>query len=529
MNKAQLIDIEMKKIESLITDGQYEIALVALQAAQAKHPNDLTTQVNALGFLIDIGSGLGDQTMIRKAIDAGTDSLKRPIPEELKGLLPYWLGNGYLELFAIALKSNEIPRLLCSSPEIQNAKKFLRMAIATADSVDSEIQVRIHTNYANLLDNLGRRVEALLEYDKAINIDKNHLMARGNQGMALKAMAPLCGPYEIPTYVKAYQTLVSVNNDPDSNHLLDARARAIFQECAEMIEKGINNPDVLNMSTVHQRYDDSSMSEFERFYVSYCSEKSLFMNFHFVDCNCEASIVDPVFISHYGPLSDQKAAHELFKSFNQMKEDYMSARLMLVESQYRREDLDSISMRTLIADTYDYSAFNIYIAYLKAAFKQAYGILDKIAVFVNKRYGIGLCDRRIAFDAEPGDRSVWVDESGNPREKIVQANNIYLHALYDISSDFRNGTLLNVKVIRNALVHRKLTVQNPPTSKLSRAIGKESILYEDLLSETESLLQLVKAALIYLIAAVDRDISHQKKKHGDARGTFTLGNGQYLD
>ena len=127
------------------------------------------------------------------------------------------------------------------------------------------------------------------------------------------------------------------------------------------------------------------------FYIEFCSKHKLFLNFHIHEDNCEASIVDPIFISMITPIDDNETYNNLAKHINQIKEDYAIARLLLVQSQFKREDFDNISKRTTFVNTLDYSMFNIYVGLLKSAFKEAYNILDKISSkTVSTRFSGGL-------------------------------------------------------------------------------------------------------------------------------------------
>ena len=124
---------------------------------------------------------------------------------------------------------------------------------------------------------------------------------------------------------------------------------------------------------------------------------------------------------------------------------------MLVQSQIRRKDFDSISRRTTFINPLDYSQTNIYTGLLKSAFKEAFNILDKIAVFLNRYYNLGFNENAIYFD------SIWVnDKKKNPtiREEILKTENLRLYALYDIYKDFQSGYYQTMKDIRHALTHR---------------------------------------------------------------------------
>ena len=186
------------------------------------------------------------------------------------------------------------------------------------------------------------------------------------------------------------------------------------------------------------------------------------MNFHIHEYICEASINDPIFIRLSLPIDDKTTFFKLAKSINQIKEDYAVARLLLVQSQFRRDDMDSISKRTTFVNTPDsHSLSNIYVGLLKSSFKDAYNILDKIARFINEYFVSGIPDNENIYITQ---RKLWKDEIIKNKWKIKleikDSKNASLYALYDLALDFnpKTGYYTNLRRMRNKLVHEKLII-----------------------------------------------------------------------
>jgi LA2681-like HEPN len=185
----------------------------------------------------------------------------------------------------------------------------------------------------------------------------------------------------------------------------------------------------------------------------------------------------------------------------------------LVQSQFRRQDFDSISKRTTFVNPLDYSQTNIYTGLLKSAYKEAFNILDKISVFLNQYYNLGLKESSIYFE------SIWVkDKKKDPsiREEILNAENMSLYALYDIFRDFQSGYYTRMKDIRRALTHRQLTIFELGSGVINNNPELVSVTSGEMVNQTIELMRLVKAAIIYLINTVTLE-EKKKNMHSDKR------------
>jgi hypothetical protein len=145
----------------------------------------------------------------------------------------------------------------------------------------------------------------------------------------------------------------------------------------------------------------------------------------------------------------------------------------------------------------------LYFGLLKSAFKEAYNILDKIAVFINDYYKLGLTEDKIYFT------SIWQKDK-KIRDEILKSKNISLYALYDIYQDFKSNHYKNIQNIRNALTHRTLVIFDSALTDWDKKDDKNNIGYNTMLNETIALLKLTKSAIIYLVNFVN--IEENKKR-----------------
>ncbi len=410
--------------------------------------------------------------------------------------------SGWFELY----EYNNNAKTVALSDNLQKAKTYYRQALSWVKDQNPHLEKQVWVNYGNCLDFLGRGVEALYAYDEALGIDPQFAMAIGNKAITSRHFASISGSYTAAIHIDAYHALHSIIDHAELVAIGGQGAKQHFEEVLHSIEAHVTDKTVLEKRRPHPHYNETHLSDFEKFYLRFCITHKLFLNFHIHDDTCEAALHDSIFISITTPIDDTTTFFKLSRYINQIKEDYAVARLSLVQSQMRRKDFDSISKRTTFINPRDYSRTNIYTGLLKSAFKEAFNILDKIAVFLNRYYDLGLNERSISFD------SVWVKDKKKDRtlrERLLHTENMSLYALYDIHKDFQNGYYQTLKEIRHALTHRQLTIFELGIEGMQQDGDLLSISDDEMLRQTIQLMRLVKAAIIYLINTVTIE---EKKK-----------------
>ncbi|MDQ1581517.1 MAG: hypothetical protein QOD05_2292 [Microbacteriaceae bacterium] len=159
------------------------------------------------------------------------------------------------------------------------------------------------TNLGNLLDSVGRPLEALKAYQEALALDPEFGMAWGNWGVALEHLAS-SGQYSGGLLVYAYQLLQEALDRPTSVIGVGGQAAlATFIEKHDRIEAHFvanGQGHLLDANFRHDPRDDSGKSDFVQFYTALCVERDLYLNLHLMDAQAEASVGDtylPTFIS----------------------------------------------------------------------------------------------------------------------------------------------------------------------------------------------------------------------------------------
>jgi tetratricopeptide (TPR) repeat protein len=497
------------RIEALYRARKYDDALTKVSKFREKHPD---YKASIIGALIDIGSASNNYQLIEDAIEI----FEAMIMSEISPQALYNAGNGYQILFE---------RELYSGVNVFDCKDFIDRAVMCFMGVNNR-DPRLKTNLANLLDDIGRPIEALLQYDAAISIDHDFGMALGNKALTMGRLS-FVSDYQTVDLIYTYQlyqqafknksSIVEIGG-PNSLHDFEKDSKyiqSLFIKSGDqkMLEQDLTHPD-LNIE---------SESDIQRFYTRYCIEKDLYLNLHIHSNVTNASVGDHIGFHIITDMSDeyshrQKHVSEVAFRLNEIKEAYISARLSLVQSQYVNDDFSNISEQTLIVNNLDYSVSNIYVGYLKMSFKEAFSVLDKIAILLNYYLELGHKENnpRLSY------HSVWFDELDkkkriNDKIKLHQAK---LFGLYSVFDEIKKSEL---DEIRNALTHRYLRV--------SRTMGSINGFtdYEDLVEKTEALLFKVKCSIIYLHLFIN-DVESKKNGVNDKKLLkMPINTGQWLD
>ena len=351
-------------------------------------------------------------------------------------------------------------------------------------------------NLGNCFDESGRVVDALECYDEALKSKSDHGMALGNKGMALSYYALVAGEHEGTFMLEAYYLLSKALELG-----VPFESTGYFSKRLEEIREHFPDKDVLDSPPAFPGCKIKAESGFEKFLAEFCVKNRLYLN----TCNfcqkCDAAIGDTAVIKKMAmPRKEGEefpsAIMRLLSYLNQIKQDYVSARFLLVLSRYSELDLDFVDKRVRIMDTLDHSLHNIRIQLVKTSFKSFYDILDKIACFINDYLGLGISERRTYF------HSLWYPRNTKTvRKRIEQTNNFTLNALFDMNKDFgKKGHHEELRNTRNALTHRFVNIR-----RFQEREDEQNMREETLLKQTLDLGRLVRNAIIYLLYFVDAE------------------------
>lgn len=486
-------------------------------------PYEALTRINAaslpalralkyLGQLIDQAADRGDEAALLHAITTGESLRERLGKTKRRATLYYYLANAWAGLRHIRRQA-DAARWEWEQPEAENEIIHLRVAVQMARAGRStgwHLGCPALTNLGNLMNTVGRFVEAIAYWDEALSIDPAFGMARGNRGFGLSHYArSLYDRAEAALLLRAaLYDLREALTQP-----LQEDARLGFTATRERIERALDPAFV----AAYQRADESAQlaPADEAKYRRWALAHRLYLTpLNDLGDACSAARDSLTLPAMVVPL-DQGPKYPGF--FNQMKQEFVSARYFLYESEIA-EGVHFSDRNVLLFNTLDYPAYSLATEKLKCAFRISYSLLDKVSYFLNDYLALGIPERQVSF------RSLWYEQCERKRLRpdLRQRENWPLRGLFWLSKDVSEGAAAfrealepdarDVALIRNHLEHKYLKLHDDMWCGLSDADTKElsfltdslakSLRRSDFAAKTLRLMRTARAALIYLSLAV---------------------------
>jgi len=467
----------VKKAYNYLNKGRLDSSEEILKELKEK---DETPQLkNNIGsLLIDMGTILKNEDYV----DEGIEFFEK-LKEEKELNVNYNLANAYYAKFLL----NKTNYLTKNEHLLFKAKKlYIEEIVHTLPQYNPELYI----NLANTYDYIGRTIDGLEYYEKVLNISQDS-RALVNKGIAL---------YQYSFFTNNSLIILKDAYDCFKLALEDSELYSDFRNISEkymgLIEE-ILSEEIINQEITKELHTFSN-DNFEGFMINFCLDNKLYLNLCNFCQRCENSIGDTIVIDNMIVKSKFGLEEDPFlilsSYLNQIKMDYVSARFLLILSQYEGIDLDFITKYVYITNTLNYEENDIRIQLLKNSFTSLFNILDKIAFFINEYLELGIKPKKVNF------RNLWFnfDENNdkNIKEKLISLNNSGLNALYDIYLDLEYGNNKNyLRKDRNSLTHRFLRISYIKIKDDDKTI-------KELKEDTIELAKIVKNAIIYLIRLV---------------------------
>ena len=470
---------------------------------------DDTRLLALLGEAIDVAGDDADIEGVRLAISAAETATLRDLQPASVATLRYFIGCGWSILRHVAMRAGE-DIWNWESEEQEQELLNLRRALSSPGFSDLAAMRRCQTltNLGNVLSNVGRFVEALECYARALEIEPAFGMALGNQGQCLMGYA---------------KTLY----DPGHRCVFSARAAVVLQKS---LRAPLENPAAgaafsALLDTAKRQHDghcaepghlDSfslGSSEEERAFRRWSLLERLFLN-PLNDLGAFSIAARDVL--HLPKMVVNTEIGTAFHGFyNQLKQEYAAARWLLFDG--GQESSGHFSDRDLnLLDTLDGTEFGFRLEKTKLALRSAYSILDKIAVFVRYYFDLPNDLRRCGF------RTVWFKNSRSQNglhDALIGRQNWPLRGLFWTSKDLdeRGNKDLHaalepdaqrIALIRNQLEHGYLKTREPlststpapPPDSIALAVAPT-----ELAAKALRVVKVTRAALIYLPLAVHQE------------------------
>ena len=463
----------------------------------------MTKGLDDLVNAIDAASDAGDEELLRKygkecerclASAKGMDRV----------LLNYFQANTYSAIIEVK-RDDENYTWSWEQPDgVQDVLALRRAIIEPAFETCDPIRIcQIRTNLANRLSTLGRPVAANEQWLKVQESVPHFAKALANRGEAICHLAQsLYDHGHTPLMLAAARSLYhaalgeeSVWESGDRDSLAPRLSEELRQITSYLKQVGFNESFDLNRWSL-------GATEEERAYRRWCLRKRLFLNPLNETHTCSVAATDVLHLPSHTYNIEEEPRFPAY--YNLLKQEYISSRYRLYRAIH--EDEPEFLMRdVLMLDSGEGQALGHYTEDLRAAFRSAYSIFDKIGLFLNDYFGIGLDPRKVTF------RTIWFENPNNPvslRPVFKNNRNWILRGLFFLSKDLFDGALkevaepdaANIARLRQQVEHRFLSFQHFPEGTDTET---HWILAADTFQDkTLRLLKMAREALIYLSLAM---------------------------
>lgn len=379
----------------------------------------------------------------------------------------------------------------------------------------------LYTNYANTLSSCGRKIGAIAQYKKAIEVHPSLGMALGNLGRVYQDYGIIDYDDGHKDYFHhfAYSLLKDAVECKDPN---------TYEEAKECFVKAMSGYTPLYVKEFLKKDLEIPQSFYEnieeRLYREWAVENGLFLN----TLN-DLPVAELCFAADVLQLPSMVVsidAKPIFHGmFNQIKQEYVYARYQYYSSLQFREEVHYADKDTHLINFADYPQYGIRIEQIKTAFKILYGLFDKIAYFLNSYFDLGIHERDVSFN------HIWLTgkKRYNYKNVLNHEENFALASLYWISRDFYdkfedspNPRLKRISDVRNALEHKYVKVTNGWFPERTKGEVDNLALYvtvDELSTLTLELLHIVREAVICLSLCVHVE---EQKKQKDYKNKFIL-------
>lgn len=417
-----------------------------------------------IGQLIDNAFDASFERGARRALYLLDELSKRELIDTDGALVEYFRANAWAALSHIANV-----RRSWSWEASERQEELLALSRATNHtgfaSLDKVRQCQILTNHANLLNMVGRTIDAIAVWDKALKIIPGFAMARGNRGLGLQYYASMLVDSRERAII-ALHAFDSLRSSMAEDAFFDSGdsqgAVTYFADQATKLAGAVNVDAVRMMQNLDHGNAGRSMAE--RAYRCWCLEHRLFLcplndlGFHLAASTDDLML--PPLTTELNERPDGHLPPPIVGFFSQIKQEYASARFMLFEG-ISSTQVHFSDRRVVLTDTLDYPLYSLASERIRTAFRIAYSLLDKVAFLVDHYWNLGKIPDRISF------KNVWmVENKARLLPQFEAHDNLPLRGLFWLSKELFDDQLKQTTAadarelhgIRNALEHTYLRV-----------------------------------------------------------------------
>ena len=378
----------------------------------------------------------------------------------------------------------------------------------------------VYTQYANLLDDLGRTSLALENYAKVLDLNPKCAWSIMEIGICLNKYGTMmgiennCGCYIIYiglTYLLRALTIEGIDKltVKDIEQCIEFINRYYPKEIKDIFKNDdyrIQLEEILSNKPIYNNQEEEK-------YRAWTFENKLFLD-PLNDLPKSSEILSNDQIN----LPRILVSPELHNMHSQIKQEFIFARYLYYEALQNVEETHFADRYTKNINISENLLFSIRIEKMKTALRILYALLDKIAFFLNNYFELNMKSRSINF------KSIWEIQDSKtklkPNEKKLNPQiNYYINAIYWALKDMSKSLFYNsestlleifeIDVLRNALEHRHVVVSNG-TYKVTNQEKTFHISEEELRKNTLEMFKYIREIIINLNLSVYEE---ERKKY----------------
>jgi len=396
----------------------------------------------------------------------------------------------------------------------------LRQAVVEPNfsKLDPIIQCKILTNLGNNLNHLGRPIEAISHWDKSLEIMPGFAMALGNKGKGLIYYGRSLYDYSHTGILTAYAN-DELNKAISEDVLWDSGPHPEAKE--QFTHYHDQSIQILAAIQYDSEFDldqwPLGQSKAETTYRGWCLHQRLFLSPLNDALRLTAAAQDVIHLPSHTCKIEEKPRFPNY--YNLLKQEYVAARYMLYEA--INEGNEHISDNdVLLLDGFDGVQFGYRAEQLKTAYRLAYSLFDKIGLFLNDYYSVGMSAGAVKF------RTIWGTREKSKFELYAcfsESKNWPLRGLYYLSKDLFDENFNDVALpdsqelanLRNRTEHRFLSLQDYPAN-VQDSVTHAYMTIADFADKTLRIMSMAREALIYLSLAMHREESLRHQNDDDS-------------
>jgi|GEM_PF-3338711 len=471
-------------------------------------------QFYCAGFLIDAGDQLQDIGAIHQGIEI-LESIRQTPGRDV------CLARGAIALADLEVgKEEAAPQWqFLENASFQKGKGIL-LNLISEKAPTAPVPVWLAAGDA--LVRVGRELEAYYAYEQALRMAPGAPLPLGAKANSLRRLSPLLGHSEQSALEEARRSLAQALASPDLAREGFPSAREHFQSDLSDVERLLLEHPQRTMPEMEIAPEPGTVPPYLEQFLVYCRRWRLFLTYHIHDERVLPALGDTVFPSTIDGEDVASSFPPLAQLFNQIKEDFATARYLLFRALHPDDLQKSAGLMTRYADLADGSFCWLDNGLLKNTFSLSYNILDKIAFLANEYFRIHHNPQQVTF------KNFWKASLVRNRKSQIpltettstihpglrEISNDAITGLVDMSRDLSSDRFRRLEQLRHAQTHRSLILLRHDAETAVRSPGVVSVHRRTLELESVRLLRLVKSAIFSLAAAIELE---ERRKLGPGR------------